>query len=129
MSIEPDIFERTAAGVTRTMVAVGLAGAIAAFAWLGWPAGFGFALGATAAWFNFRWLKGFVGGLGPGGTPGRFAVFFAFRYLILAAGAYVILRYSKLSLPAALTGLFVPLAAVIVEVLIQLRYERRDLDH
>ncbi len=129
MSVEPDIFERTAASVTRTMLAVGFAGAIVAFAWLGWWAGFGFALGAIAAWFNFRWLKGFVGGLGPGGKPGRFAVFFALRYLILAAGAYVILKYSKLSLPAALSGLFVPLAAVIVEVLIQLRYERRDLDH
>ncbi|MGA7239321.1 MAG: ATP synthase subunit I [Bryobacteraceae bacterium] len=129
MSVEPDIFERTAASVTRTMLAVGFAGAIVAFAWLGWRAGFGFALGAIAAWFNFRWLKGFVGGLGPGGKPGRFAVFFALRYLILAAGAYVILKYSKLSLPAALSGLFVPLAAVIVEVLIQLRYERRDLDH
>ncbi len=129
MAIEPDIFERTASSVTRSILAVGFAGAIVAFAWLGWQAGFGFALGAIAAWFNFRWLKGFVGGLGPGGNPGRFAVFFAFRYLILAAGAYVILKYSKLSLPAALTGLFVPLAAVIVEVLIQLRYARRDLDH
>jgi hypothetical protein len=129
MSIEPDIFERTAARVTRTILAVGFAGAILAFAWRGWPAGFGFALGAMAAWFNFRWLKGFVGGLGPGGKPGRFALFFAFRYLILASGAYVILKYSKLSLPAAFTGLFAPLAAVIIEVFIQLRYERRDLDH
>jgi hypothetical protein len=124
-----DIFERTAARVTRTMLLVALVGAIAAFAWRGWTTGLGFALGATAAWFNFRWLKGFVGGLGPGGKPGAFAVFFALRYLILAAGAYVILRYSKLSLPAALAGLFVPLAAVIVEVLIQLGYERRNLDH
>jgi hypothetical protein len=129
MSIAPDIFERTAARVTRIILAVGFAGAIVAFAWRGWPSGFGFALGAIASWFNFRWLKGFVGGLGPGGKPGRFALFFAFRYLILAAGAYVILKYSKLSLPAALMGLFVPLAAVIVEVLIQLTYERRDLDH
>jgi ATP synthase I chain len=125
----PDIFERTAGRISRTIVAVALAGAAAAFAWRGWPAGLGFALGAAAAWFNFRWLKGFVAGLGPGGKPGSFAVFFALRYLILAAGAYVILKYSKLSLPAALAGLFTPLAAVIVEVLIQLRYERRDLDH
>jgi ATP synthase I chain len=129
MAIEPDIFERTATRVTRTIAAIGAAGAIVAFAWLGWPAGFGFALGATAAWLNFRWLKGFVAGLGPGGKPGRYSLFFAFRYIILAAGAYVILRYSKSSVPAALTGLFAPLAAVIVEVLFQLRYERRDLDH
>lgn len=125
----PDIFERTARRVTRTLVAMGFAGALAALAWRGWTAGAGFALGASAAWLNFRWLEGFVAGLGPAGKPGRFAVFFAFRYLLLAAGAYVILKYSKLSLPAALAGLFVPLAAVIIEVLIQLTYERRDLDH
>jgi ATP synthase I chain len=129
MASDPDIFERTAASVTRTIAALGFVGAIVAFAWLGWRASFGFAVGAIAAWFNFRWLKGFVAALGPGVKTGRFSVFFAFRYIILAAGAYVILRYSKASLPAALTGLFVPLAAVIVEVLIQLRYERRNLDH
>jgi ATP synthase I chain len=125
----PDIFERTGARISRTIQIIALAGALTAFAWRGWPSGLGFLLGAAAAWFNFRWLKGFVAGLGPGGKPGRFAVFFAFRYLVLALGAYVIFKFSRLSLPAALMGLFVPLAAVIVEVLIQLRYERRDLDH
>jgi hypothetical protein len=125
----PDIFERTAARISRNIAVAGFAGALVAFAWRGWRAGLGFLLGAAAAWFNFRWLKGYVAGLGPGGKPGRFAVFFAFRYIVLALGAYVILRFSKLSLPAALTGLFAPLAAVIVEVLIQLGYERRDLDH
>jgi hypothetical protein len=129
MASEPDIFERIVARVTRTIAALGFTGAIVAFGWRGWQAGFGFALGALAAWFNFRWLKGFVAGLGPAAKQGRFFVFFAFRYIILAAGAYVILKYSKASLPAALTGLFVPLAAVLVEVLIQLRYERRNLDH
>jgi ATP synthase I chain len=125
----PDIFERTAARIGRTIAIIGVAGSLAAFAWRGWRAGAGFLLGGAAAWCNFRWLKSFVAGLGPGGKPGRFAVFFAFRYLILAVGAYVILRFSKASLAAALTGLFAPLAAVIVEVLTHLRYERRDLDH
>lgn len=125
----PDIFERTAARVSRTIAIIAFVGGATAFAWRGWRAGLGFLAGATAAWFNFRWLRAFVAGLGPGGKPSRFAVFFALRYLILAAGAYVILRYSRASLAAALTGLFTPLAAVIVEVLIQLGYERRDLDH
>ncbi len=124
-----DIFERTAARVSRTIGLVAFTGAVAAFAWRGWRAGFGFMLGAAAAWFNFRWLKGFVAGLGPGGKSGLFAVFFVFRYLILAAGGYVILRFSELSLPAALAGLFAPLVAVIFEVFIQLGYERRNLDH
>lgn len=125
----PDIFERTTERVSRTILFIGCGGGLAALAWRGWPAGVGFAAGTAAAWFNFRWLKGFVGGLGPGGKPGAFAVLFAFRYILLAAGAYVILRFSKISLPAFFAGLFAPLAAVIVEVLIQFRYERRDLDH
>lgn len=125
----PDIFERTSARVSRTILFIGCAGGLIALAWRGWRGGAGFALGSAAAWLNFRWLKGFVGGLGPGGKPGAFAVFFAFRYILLAAGAYVILRFSKISLPAVFAGLFTPLAAVIVEVLIQFRYARRDLDH
>lgn len=124
-----DIFERTAARVSRTIAIIGCAGAIAGFAWKGWRVGVGFLLGAAAAWLNFRWLKGFVAGLGPGAKPGVSAIFFAFRYIVLAAGAYVILKYSELNLPAVLTGLFAPLAAVIVEILIQSVYERRDLDH
>jgi hypothetical protein len=69
-----------------------------------------------------------VAGLGPGGKPSGFAVFFVVRYLLLAGAAYVILRYSKLSLPAMLAGLFVSLAAVTIEILIQLGYARRNLD-
>jgi len=125
----PDIFERTVARIQRTMAFVAIAGAMVALAWRGWIASASFLVGALASWFNFRWLKGFVAGLGPDGKPGASAVFFVFRYLILAAGAYVILNYSKLSLPAALTGLFVPLAAVIIEALILSGYERRNLDH
>jgi hypothetical protein len=96
--------------------------------WRGWRYGAAFALGAWASWLNFRWLKRFVMGLGPGGKPSGFMLFFALRYLLLAGAAYVILRYSKLSLPAMLAGLFVSLAAVTIEVLIQLAYARRNLD-
>ena len=46
------------------------------------------------------------------------------RYLLLGGGAYVILKYTAISLPAALAGLFIPAAAVIVEILIQLVYAR-----
>jgi ATP synthase I chain len=97
--------------------------------WHGWTYGVGFAVGAAASWINFRWLRGFVAGLGPAGKPSASAMFFMLRYLILAAGGYVILKYSKLSLPAMLAGLFVSLAAVTIETLIRLVYARRNLDH
>jgi hypothetical protein len=50
------------------------------------------------------------------------AVVFGLRYLILAAGAYAIVKYSELSLAAALAGLFVAVAAVLVEILFELVY-------
>ncbi|MGA3238577.1 MAG: ATP synthase subunit I [Bryobacteraceae bacterium] len=130
MADAADIFERTATRVTRTMVLVAIIGSLAAL-WRGWTYGAAFALGAWASWLNFRWLKKFVEALGPGGKPSVFALFFALRYLMLAGAAYVILRYSKLSLPAMLAGLFVSLAAVAIEILIQLGlgFARRNLDH
>jgi hypothetical protein len=130
MADAADIFERTATRVTRTMVLVAIIGSLAAL-WRGWTYGAAFALGAWASWLNFRWLKKFVEALGPGGKPSVFALFFALRYLLLAGAAYVILRYSKLSLPAMLAGLFVSLAAVAIEILIQLGlgFARRNLDH
>ena len=44
------------------------------------------------------------------------------RYLLLAAGGYVILNFTALSLAAAFFGLFVPVAAVILEILFELVY-------
>ena len=129
MADAEDIFERTAASVMRTLLLVAMIGSLIALAWGGWQYGLAFALGAAASWLNFRWLRAFVAGLGPDGKPSGFMLFLLLRYALLAAAAYVILKYSKLSLPAMFAGLFVSLAAVIVEVLIQLGYARRNLDH
>jgi hypothetical protein len=51
-------------------------------------------------------------------------VLLGLRYVLLGAGAYVILKYTAISLPAALAGLFVPVAAVLIEILIELAYAR-----
>ena len=53
-----------------------------------------------------------------------FEIFLGLRYLILGGGAYVILRYSQISLTAVLAGLFVSIAAVIVEILFELGFAR-----
>ena len=46
------------------------------------------------------------------------------RYALLGGGAYVILHYSPVSVTAALLGLFVAVAAVIVEICFELAYAR-----
>ncbi len=124
-------FDAVVVRTARLMAVLAAAGTLAAFAFRGWRGGLGFATGAAISWFNFRWLKRLTEALGgPGGKPLRRAgaLFLAFRYLILGGIAYVILRYSSISVAAALAGLFVSVAAVLIEILFELTYGR-NLDH
>lgn len=122
--MEPDdIFERTAARVARATLLAAMIGTIVAMVWKGLLAGGSFALGAFASWLNLRWITGFVGSLGP--KPKRVATpMFAIRYVLFAIGGYVIVKYTRINLPAALTGLFVSLAGAIFEIITQLTYGR-----
>jgi hypothetical protein len=92
----------------------------------GWRGGCGFLLGGLISYLNFHWIKRTVYALGEatGGKPPRssLAVFLGLRYLLLGLCAYVILKFSEISLSAALVGLFAPAAAVILEILIELIY-------
>jgi hypothetical protein len=106
------------------MAALAIAGGVFAFVHGGWRTGAGFLLGALASWVNFRWLKQLVDALGGGKVRGRVALWLGARYVVLAIGAYAIVGFTSLSLPAALVGLFVAVAAVIVEILIELLYAR-----
>jgi hypothetical protein len=121
---EEDAFERAVARIFRSMLILGILSAGAIWITRGWAWAAGFALGAAAAWVNFRWMKQLVDALGGKRPRARLAVLLGLRYLLLGAGAYAILRYSAISLPAALAGLFVPAAAVIIEILFQLTYAR-----
>lgn len=103
---------------------LGAGGAVAALAWGGWPAGGGFALGALLSWLNFRWLHQIVDALGGSGVRKRLAIIAGCRYLLLGGAAYAIVRFLKVSGPATLSGLFVTAAAVIVEIVIELKYAR-----
>ncbi len=118
-------FATVVSRLLKLMAAFTGAGIAVGFFWRGWNSAAGFALGAAISWLNFRWLKKLTEAVGrPGGGGTRSAVFLGLRYLLLGGGAYVILRYSSISLAAALAGLFVPVAAVIVEILFELVYAR-----
>jgi len=110
--------------IRKLIGAFGIGGTLAAFAWRGWPAGGGFALGAMVSWLNFRWLHQIVDALAGKGVRKRLALIAGLRYLLLGGMAYAILRFSKISRPAALSGLFVTAAAVIVEIIFELRNAR-----
>ena len=112
--------------IWKAMFAVAVAGALAAFVWRGWTWSAGFVLGAVISALNFRWLKQVAMMLGSGRARPRAAVALGLRYLLLAGVAYVILKYSVISLPATLSGLFVAVAAVIFEILFELAYARNN---
>src|SRR5262249_4629858 len=68
----------------------------------GWRGGGGFLLGGLTSYLNFYWLKRTVSALGEaaGRKPprARVAVFLGLRYLLLALGAYAILKFTEISL-------------------------------
>ena len=122
--------DRAVARIWKLIWAIGAAGAVALVAWRGWWWGAGWAIGTAVSALNFRWLKQLVLAIGEETAKPRKAVFLGMRYVLLGGGAYVILRFSAISLPAALSGLFVSVAAVIVEIILELAYARNGtVDH
>jgi len=106
---------------------MGACGAVILTLWRGWTWGAGWLLGTAVSALNFRWLKQLADSLGSStAAKPRKAVFLGLRYVFLGGGAYVILKYSAISLPAALSGLFVSVAAVILEIFFELAYASRN---
>lgn len=108
--------------IRKAAFALGAGGTIGAFAWRGWTWAAGFALGSLASWLNFSILKRVAYAVGRPRIRKRLVLFAGLRYLILGGGAYVIVRFSKISMLAVLCGLFISVAAVILEMIIQLAY-------
>ncbi|MCU1239059.1 MAG: hypothetical protein JWP63_7026 [Candidatus Solibacter sp.] len=124
------LLERGIERIWKLMWIVAGGGAAALFVWRGWTWSVGWLIGSAVSAVNFRWLKQLTEALGESDAKPRKAVFLGMRYLLLGGGAYVILKYSPISLPAALSGLFVSVAAVIIEILFELVYARNGtVDH
>ena len=122
--------DRAVVRIWKLMWAIGAGGAVALVAWRGWWWGAGWVIGTAVSALNFRWLKQLVAAIGGEAAKPRKAVFLGMRYVLLGGGAYVILKFSAISLPAALAGLFVSVAAVIIEILLELAYARNGIvDH
>ena len=89
--------------------------------------GLGFLLGASISALNFRWLHRMVDSLGPEPKkkPGKaLGLFLSSRYLLFGILGYVIVRYFRVNIMAALVGLFVAVAAVLIEVVYEIVYVR-----
>ena len=108
------------------IVWISIAACIVAIWLYGRPTGLGFFIGATASALNFRWLHGLADSLGPGARKPRkgLGILLSLRYVVFGVVGYVIVKYFKVNILAALVGLFVAVAAVLVEILYELIYAR-----
>jgi len=118
-------FDRATARVSWIMAALAAAGAVGGMLLRGWPWGGGFLLGSVISALNFRWLRRLLESLGGERPKRRGAVFLAFRYLLLGAVAYAIVRFTSVSLMAVLAGVFVLTAAILIEAAIEIVYARK----
>jgi hypothetical protein len=127
--MDPDqaFFDTALSRIARWTLAVVAVGCLVSMLWKGWTWAVAYLLGAAASYLNFRWLKRLVealGGTAQARPSLRFAILMGLRYLLLAGSAYAIVTFTSLSLPALLTGLFVPVAAVILEIVFEFIYAR-----
>jgi hypothetical protein len=123
MDPEQALFENALVRIARGTAALAAAGCLDCRILSGWRWAVAYLLGAAASYLNFRWLKRVVDALGGALTARpspKFAILIGLRYVLLGAGAYAIVNFTSLSLPAALIGLFVPVAAVIMEIVFEL---------
>jgi hypothetical protein len=116
-------FEHAAARIARFMAAIAAIGTVVAFGTWGWRAGAGFLVGSGISALSFHWITGLVKSLADGHCRGTMIL--ASRYLILAAAAYAIVRFSPISIVAAMAGIFVFTAAVFIEVALEIVYARK----
>jgi hypothetical protein len=123
-SPNPLDYDRAVARLTRIMAVIAALGSLSALAGWGWKAGGGFLFGAALSGVNFLALKRLINRLATANPSGS-SIMWGFRYLLLAGIAYVIFRFSPISLPAMLAGIFVFTAAVFVEVAIEIVYARK----
>ncbi|MCS6952871.1 MAG: ATP synthase subunit I [Bryobacterales bacterium] len=126
MDTDEAAFDRAMRRLRAFMAVLTVAGALAAAGLRGWDWGIGFLAGAAVSLVNFSWLHQLVASLGPGGRrPSRWLfALLSLRYLLLGLAGYVIVRYFGLNLTAAILGLFVAAAAVIVEIFYELVHGR-----
>lgn len=119
-------FERAVGRMKTAMAWLGAAGSAVAWWMEGWSWGLGFLAGAAASLANFHWLHRLTASLGTEMTEPRrrMVAYFALRYLLLGAVGYVIVRFFGLNLTAALLGLLVAAAAVLLEIFYELFYAR-----
>ncbi len=126
MTNDERFFDQALNRINAWMLALMVTGSAGA-AWIaGWRGLIGFFLGAAVSYFYFRWIKQVVDALAPGAKPPRkrILVLLVLRYAIFGAAGYYLVKHLGISVPAALAGLSVSVAAVLAEIVYELLFVR-----
>jgi len=118
-----DLYERPLARIRRIVVILAIGGTVFVSIAYGWQTGVGFLVASIASyWSVWRWHR-VVESLGPDTVRKRIPVSrFILQFLLLAAVGYVIVKYLEVNRLAAVSGLLVGAAAVILEIFYELAH-------
>jgi nitrate reductase NapE component len=115
--------DRALPRIRRFMLGLAVAGTLICLAFFRWQVAAGFVVGAVISYLNQRWLERAIEALAERITTGHsqerggaIVVRAALRYILIAAGAYVIFSVSLVGLYGFLGGVCLPIAAVACEV-------------
>ena len=116
-----EFYEGVVQRIGWIILALGLAGSIAAAAWKGPRSGIAFLIGAAISYASFRSWRYMVDALGPNPKKPN-PVLYVLRLVAVVAGAWVIIKFLGLNVAAAAVGLLVSGAAVVFEIIYELIY-------
>ena len=120
---DPNFYTQALRRIGILILAIGTIGAGALTTLRGFRLGLAFLIGALFSYASFLGWQHVVAALSPGAakkSPWRFVI----RMIALGALACVIIKLLGLHVAAALTGLLVSAAAVILEIVFELIYAR-----
>jgi hypothetical protein len=104
----------------RLAIALAVGGTFGAGLVANIPGMIGFAVGAAFSMLNFYLWHRTVSHVGTGGSSGN--ALSGMRFIVFVLAGYAILNYFEANVLAALAGCFVAVAAVLLEILLELIY-------
>jgi hypothetical protein len=126
--VDADVFLAQVLGrIYRLMAVLSAVGSVILTILRGWKWGVGFLVGAAISVLSFRLIHGLAAGLEPSRKRGgatRFAVLAAMRYMLFGIAVYVTIGVLGVSINSIVLGLFVLVAAILLEIIYELIYVR-----
>jgi|SRR5271165_2589836 len=121
---DPNFYVQALRRIGILILAIGTVGAGALTSLRGFRMGLAFLIGALISYGSFWGWQHVVLALSPGAAQRQRPWKFVFRIIALGGLACVIIKLLELNVAAAVTGLLVSAAAVIIEIVYELIYAR-----